>query len=280
MKINHNISALNSIRSLDQRSIDLDRNIMQLSSGERINSAGDDALDFAISEKMRTMISGLQSASKNAESAISFIQTTEGYLMGAQDIMRRIKELAVQAANGIYSSQDRALAEKEVAQLVAEVDRISSFASFNGVRMLQGQYARSSAENIPTASLLFHLGPEIDQNVRAYIATFNASSLGLNEISISSPIKANQTIATVEEALTKINSQRTDLGAYKNRLEIAHRTINITADNFIKAESKVRDTDVATTAVDLAKNMLVNQANIAALTQANTQAQSVLRLLG
>lgn len=279
MKINNNIPAINSVRVLNARSLELNRNVAKLSSGERINTAGDDPLGFAVSEKMRTMISGLRSASRNAEDAISFIQTTEGYLMGAQDIMRRIKELAVQAANGIYSDTDRAQVQKELTQLVGEVDRIASFASFNGIKMLDGRFAAPAAESIPTASLYFHLGPEIDQRVQAYVSTFSTTAMGLDNISIDSPTQANQAIATVDNALERINDQRTSLGAYQNRLNYVHSTTEITIDNFVEAESKIRDVDVAAEAIDIAKNILVNQANISVLAQANAQAQSILRLL-
>lgn len=279
MKINNNIPAINSVRVLNARSLELNRNVAKLSSGERINTAGDDPLGFAVSEKMRTMISGLRSASRNAEDAISFIQTTEGYLMGAQDVMRRIKELAVQAANGIYSQSDRAQVEKELVQLVGEVDRIGQYANFNGLRMLNGEFAAPTAEAVPIASLFFHLGPEIDQRVQAYISTFSTTAMGLDNISISSPGQANQAIATVDNALEKINDQRTTLGAYQNRLNYVHANTEVAIDNFVEAESKIRDVDVAAEAIDIAKNILVNQANISVMAQANAQAQSVLRLL-
>ena len=279
MKINHNIPAISSVRILNNRTVELNRNVEQLSSGERINASGDDPLGFAVTEKMRTLIGGLNSASRNAEDAMSFLQTTEGFLMGAQNIMRRIKELSVQSANGIYSSADRVLAQKEVSQLVAEVDRISSFATFNGIKMLRGDFARPTAESVPIASLYFHLGSDVDQNVRAYISTFSADALGLTGVSLSSVEKANQAIQTVDRALDTVNDQRTDIGAYKNRLEYVHNTTTTAINNFVAAESKIRDTDVAATAVELAKNLLVNQANISVLAQANAQAQNVLRLL-
>ncbi len=280
MRINHNISAINSTRVLNARDLDISKGFARVSSGQRINTAGDDAAAFAVSEKLRTQISSLVSAGKNTNDAISFIQTTEGYLQEAQNLLVRIKELAIQAGNGIYSSGDRVLIQKEVSQLVAEIDRISSFAEFNGQKMLDGRFARGGAESVPVASLYFHVGPDVDQTIRAFIATFNSQALGLENVSISSPSKANQAIASIDEAISRINDQRTDLGAYQNRLDSVLSTTNVTIENFVAAEGKIRDTNIAQEVTELSKNLLVNQANIAMLAQANANAQGILRILG
>ncbi|BBM88906.1 flagellin [Spirochaetota bacterium] len=280
MKINHNISAVNSTRVLNARNLTIRTGFERVSSGERINRSGDDPASFAVSEKLRTQISSLVSAGKNTNDAISFIQTTEGYLRESQNLLTRIKELAIQAGNGIYSSSDRLHVQKEVSQLVSEINRISSFAEFNGQKILDGRFARGSAESVPLASLYFHVGPDVDQSIRAFISTFNSTALGLENISISSPAKANQAIATIDEALSRVNDQRTDLGAYQNRLGSVLSTTNVTVENFIDAESKIRDADIAQEITDLARDLLVNQANIAMLAQANTNAQSILRLVG
>ncbi len=279
MRINHNVPAINSIRVLQNRQNEINKGIASLSSGLRINNAGDDSAGFAVSEKLRTHIDGLSAAARNTDDGLSFIQTTEGYLSESQNLLRRIKSLAIQAGNGIYSSDDRSLIQQEVGQLVAEIDRLTSFATFNGQRILDGRFAAGGAEGVPIASLFFHVGTEVDQTIRAYIGTFSAEALGLQGISLSTPQGANQTIAILDEALSKVNTQRTTLGAYENRLTSVLKTSNRAIENLTEAESKIRDVDVSAAYSELVKNILVSQANIAVLAQANSNAQSVLRLL-
>src|SRR5574344_1444138 len=182
MVINHNMSAMFSNRSLGVTNLSLQKDMEKLSSGEKINRAGDDASGLAVSEKMRSQIRGLNQASKNASNGISFIQTTEGYLQETTDIMQRIRELAVQSSNGIYSDEDRMQVQVEVSQLVAEVDRIASQAQFNGMNMLTGRYAKATGENTPTASMWFHIGANMDQRMQVFIGTMTAEALGVREI--------------------------------------------------------------------------------------------------
>ena len=166
MVINHNMSAMFSNRSLGVTNLSLQKDMEKLSSGEKINRAGDDASGLAVSEKMRSQIRGLNQASKNAQNGISFIQTTEGYLQETTNIMQRIRELAVQSSNGIYTDEDRMQIQVEVSQLVAEVDRIASQAQFNGLNMLTGRYARATGENVPTSSMWFHIGANMKRQIR------------------------------------------------------------------------------------------------------------------
>lgn len=285
MVINHNMSAMFSNRQLGVTQLSLNKDMEKLSSGERINRAGDDASGLAVSEKMRSQIRGLNQASKNASNGISFIQTTEGYLQETTDIIQRIRELAVQSSNGIYSDEDRMQIQVEVSQLVAEVDRIASQAQFNGMNMLTGRFALATGENTPTASMWFHIGANMDQRMAVYVGTMTAAALGIRSqgteevLSIAAPDDANRAIGTLDEALKKINKQRADLGAYQNRLDYAVKGLDIAAENTQASESRIRDTDMASQMVEFTKNSILSQAGTAMLAQANSQSQSVLSLL-
>ena len=285
MVINHNMSAMFSNRALGVTNGSLQKDMEKLSSGERINRAGDDASGLAVSEKMRSQIRGLNQASKNASNGISFIQTTEGYLQETTDIVQRIRELAVQSSNGIYSDEDRMQIQVEVSQLVAEVDRIASQAQFNGMNMLTGRFAQATGENVPTASMWLHIGANMDQRMCVYIGTMTAQALGMRNVgteevmSIATPDEANRAIGTLDEALKKINKQRADLGGYQNRLDYAVKGLDIAAENTQASESRIRDTDMASQMVEFTKNQVLTQAGTAMLAQANSQSQSVLSLL-
>jgi flagellin len=285
MVINHNMSAMYSNRQLGITNLNLKKDMEKLSSGEKINRAGDDASGLAVSEKMRSQIRGLNKASQNAQNGISFIQTTEGYLQESTDIIQRIRELAVQSSNGIYTDEDRMQIQVEVSALVAEVDRIASQAQFNGMNMLTGRFAQSSGENTVTASMWFHIGANMDQRVQAFIGTMTAAALGLKDVagegilSLATPEEANRAIGTLDEGLKKINKQRADLGAYQNRLEYTVKGVDIAAENLQASESRIRDTDMASQVVESTKNQVLTQAGTAMLAQANSQAQTVLSLL-
>ena len=281
MIINHNMSSLYADRVTNISNESIMKNMEKLSSGERINRAGDDASGLAVSEKMRSQIRGLNQASKNIQNGVSFIQTTEGYLTETTDILQRVRELAVQAANGIYSDEDRMQIQVEVSQLVAEVDRIASVAQFNGMNMLTGRFAVEG-----DSTMQFQIGANMDQNARVYIGTMTASALGLKgaqggdeQITINSPEEANMTLGAVDAALTQVNKQRADLGAYQNRFEMAAKGVNIAAENTQAAESRIRDTDMASEMVEFTKNSILTQAGTAMLAQANSQSQTVLALL-
>jgi flagellin len=281
MVINNNMASLFASRQEGINAANLQNSMAKLSSGERINKAGDDASGLAVSEKMRSQIRGLSQASRNIGDAVSFVQVAEGYLAETTDVLQRIRELAVQASNGVYSDEDRMQIQVEVSQLVAEVDRIASSAQFNGMNLLTGRFSRES-----DGIMQFQVGANVDQNIRAYIGTMTASALGLkgvqgedNQISISSPDEANVTITTLDEALKNVNKQRADLGAYQNRMEMAQKGINIAAENTQAAESRVRDADMATEMVEYTKQQILSQSSVAMLSQANSQSQNVLALL-
>ena len=283
MIINHNMSALFAARQEKLNTWVLDKNMEKLSSGLRITRAGDDASGLAVSEKMRSQIRGLLRAEKNTLDGISFIQTTEGYLQESQDIIQRLRELSVQAANGIYSDEDRMQIQVEVSALVDEIDRIASHAQFNGMNMLTGRFARETGENIVTASMWFHIGANMDQREKAYIGTMTAEALGLKvqgrALSLSTPGAANSIIGVVDEALTRVSRQRADLGAYQNRFEMSVKGVLVGAENIQAAESLIRDTDMAEQMVEFVKNSILVQSGTAMLSQANLKPQSVLQLL-
>ncbi len=286
MIINHNMSALYARRQTGLTGAAIQKDIEKLSSGMRVNKAGDDASGLAVSEKMRSQIRGLNQAVRNIQDGVSFIQATEGYLAETTDVVQRIRELAVQAANGIYSSEDRMQIQVEVSQLVDEVDRIASHAQFNGMNMLTGRFAQESAEE----PMQLHVGANMDQNEKIYVGVMTATALGLaggaqaegaggDKISLSSIESANMAIGTLDNALKIINKQRADLGGYQNRFELAGNGVAIAAENLQAAESRIRDSDMAKQAVDFTRDQILLQSGTAMLAQANTQSQSVMRLL-
>ena len=281
MIINHNMSAINANRVLKFKHLDVNRSTEKLSSGMRINKSGDDASGLAVSEKMRTQIQGLRQAERNAEDGISFVQTTEGYLDQTSQILQRIRVLAVQSSNGIYTNEDRQLIQVEVSALIDEVDRIASQAEFNKFKLLLGDYSRTN----PKASMWFHIGANMHQRERVYIGTMTAEGLSLKEktgeflANLSTADKANRTIGVVDEALQKIAKQRADLGAYYNRLEFASKGLMNAYENIQASESRIRDADMAETMVDLTKDQILVQSGTSMLAQANQKAQTVLQLL-
>lgn len=284
MIINHNASAAFASRTLSDRTQQVQGNVEALSSGQRINKAGDDASGLAVSEKLRSQIRGLNQAERNIQNAVSFIQTTEGYLQTSQDILQRLRELSVQSANGIYTAEDRMQIQVEVSQLVDEINRIASHAQFNGMNVLTGSFAQDSAVDM---TMQFQVGANMDQNEAVYIGTMTAEALGLQNaqgeagmISISTPDAANSAIGMIDSALRRVSQQRADLGAYQNRFETAQQGVAIASENLAASESQIRDVNMASEIVDYTRNQILTQSNNAMLAQANTQAQSVLQLLG
>ena len=283
MIINHNMSAMFADRQLNVNQLDLTKNMEKLSSGLRINRAGDDASGLAVSEKMRSQIRGLHQAERNIQNGVAFIQATEGYLQGTQDILHRLRELSVQSANGIFTDEDRMQIQVEVSQLVDEVNRIASHAQFNGMNMLTGAFAMDS----PTGRVMqLQIGANMDQNARIFIGDMSAATLGLvdsqgnaGKISIMDPEEANMAIGTIDNALRAVSKQRADLGAYQNRFEMAAQGVAVAAENIQAAESRIRDANMASLMVDYVRDSILSQAGTAMLAQANVRAQSVLQLL-
>lgn len=283
MIINHNLSAMFANRLLKFKGWEVDKGMEKLASGMRINRAGDDASGLAVSEKMRTQIRGLRRAGQNAEDGISFIQVAEGYLAATTSVLQRVRELSIQASNGIYTPEDRMQIAVEVSQLIDEVDRIASHAEFNRFNMLTGKFADPAAGGTPTNSMWFHIGANMDQRIRAYVGTMTAAGLGIRtaaqQISISTPGEANKTIGIIDAALMKVNKQRADLGAYQNRMEKTAVGIAIAAENTQAAESRIRDADMAEEMVGYVKDQILVRSGTAMLAQANLKPQTVLELL-
>jgi flagellin len=281
MIINHNMSAINANRTLKFSTQEVQKSMEKLSSGERINKAGDDASGLAVSEKMRTQIQGLRQAERNTEDGMSFVQTAEGYLDQTARIIQRMRVLAVQAANGIYSNDDRQLIQVEVSALVDEVDRTASQAEFNKFKVLTGEFSRVN----PKASMWFHLGPNTNQRKRVYVGTMTASAFQMKDgtgkitITLSTPGGANSAIGVLDNALQRLSKQRADLGAYYNRLDMTSRGLMTAYENIQAAESRIRDSDMAEEMVGFTKSQVLVQTGTAMLGQANLQSQHVLRLL-
>jgi flagellin len=281
MIINHNMSAMFANRLLKWDNLEVQKDLEKLSSGQRINKAGDDASGLAVSEKLRSQIRGLNQAERNIENGVSFIQTTEGYLQESQDIMHRLRELAVQSANGIYSDEDRMQIQVEVSQLVDEVNRIASHAQFNGMNLLTGSFASDGPRK-----MFFQVGANMDQREQVFIGAMTAQALGIQAaqggsgtISISTPDAANRTIGMLDSALKIISRQRADLGAYQNRFEMAAKGVAVASENMQASESLIRDANMAAQMVSYTKNSILVQSATAMLAQANVQPRSVLQLL-
>ena len=281
MIINHNMSAINANKVLKFKHWDVNKSMEQLSSGMRINRAGDDASGLAVSEKMRTQIQGLRQAERNTEDGMSFVQTAEGYLDQTSTILQRIRVLAVQSSNGIYTQEDRQLIQVEVSALIDEVDRIASQAEFNKFKLLLGDFSRTN----PKASMWFHMGANMHQRERVYIGTMTSQGLNLKEktgnflANLSTAGAANRTIGVIDDALHKVAKQRADLGAYYNRLEHAAKGLMNAYENIQGSESRIRDADMAEVSVSFTKNQILVQSGTAMLAQANQKTQGVLQLL-
>lgn len=284
MIINHNMSSINANNVLKFKTRDVDKTMEKLSSGIRINRSGDDASNLAVSEKMRAQIRGLNQAEKNVQNGVSLIQATEGYLQETEDVVHRIRELAVQSSNGIYTDEDRQYIQVEIDQLVDEVNRIASHAQFNGMNLLTGRFANSQKGATPTASMFFQVGANMDQREQIYIGEMTAKSLFKTEtdgqVLLSTPAASNIFIGRMDEALKMINEQRADLGAYQNRFETAQKGIAIASENLQAAESIIRDANMASESVNFVKDSILVQSGTAMLAQANTRPQTVLQLLG
>lgn len=285
MIINHNMSAMYAQRQVGAVGTGIAKDIEKLSSGMRINRAGDDASGLAVSEKLRSQVRGLNQAGQNIQNGVSFIQATEGYLQETTDIVQRLRELAVQAANGVYTAEDRMQIQVEVSQLVDEVDRIASHAQFNGMNMLTGRFAKDST----TGNMQLHVGANMDQFEKVFVGTMTAAALGISGgsqggeggdmLSLSSIDGANMALGTIDNALKQLSKQRADLGAYQNRFETAYNGVSIAAENLQASESRIRDADMAKQMVDYTKNQILMQSGTAMLAQANSATQSVVSLL-
>ena len=278
MIINHNMSSAYAARQAGINGTNIQKDMEKLSSGMAINRSSDNAAGLSISEKMRSQIRGLNQASKNVSDMSSFVQTADGYLQETVDILQRVRELAVQSANGIYSEEDRMQISVECNALISEIDRIASQAQFNGMNILTGRFSENGVQ--------FQIGANMDQNIKVNVGNMSAEALGLKgsqnggvAVSVEDQESSNMTIATIDEALKIVLKQRGDLGANMNRAEMAQKGIDIAAENLQASESRIRDADIDREIVNYTRDAILQQASTAMLAQANNSSQNVLRLL-
>ena len=282
MRIVNNISAMNTNRVLGNTDSSMGKTLEKLSSGLRINRAADDAAGLAISEKMRSQIGGMKQAIRNAQDGISFIQTAEGALNETHSLLRRMRDLAVQASNGIYTDEDKQKLQEEFTQLYEEIDRIATTTEFNTQTLLSGQFASGS-------DISFQIGANADQTITASIEDMRASGLGLAATlktaatgigsgSTNSGIAA--VISGIDGAINTVSAERSKLGAIQNRLEHTIANLGVTTENLAASESRIRDVDMAEEMTEFTKSQILMQSATAMLAQANMKPQAVLQLLG
>ena len=268
MIINHNLNAMNANRQMGINNTNQGKSIEKLSSGLRINRAGDDAAGLSISEKMRGQIRGLEQSSRNAQDGISLIQTAEGALNETHSILQRMRELAVQSTNGTNQDEDRELINKEFEQLSKEVDRIAKDTQFNKQSLLAG-----------TKNVAFQIGANANQTISINMADMSASGLSIDGAEISTQGGAKDAITSIDAAITAVSEQRSEFGSVQNRLESAINSTDNTAENLQAAESRIRDVDMAKEMMTFSKNNILAQAAQSMLAQANSAPQGVLQLL-
>jgi flagellin len=270
MIINHNISAVFTNRILAQTERELSKSIEKLASGIRINKAGDDASGLAVSETLRSQIRGLEQAQRNALNSISFIQTAEGSLQSVHSILHRMRELAVQSANAIYSEEDRGLIQVEVSQLIEEIDRIAETTEFNKFKMLDGS----------NREFQFQVGPNPGQNITVVMKTMSAGAIGVSGLTMSTIETANNALNRIDQAVGSVSKMRASYGAVQNRLEYVVSNLAVASENLQAAESRIRDTEMASEIVNFMRLRILKDSGVAMLMQANLKPESVLRLLG
>jgi flagellin len=268
MRINHNIAALNTYNKLNSASNAQSKSMEKLSSGLRINRAGDDAAGLAISEKMRGQVRGLDQASRNAQDGISLIQTAEGALNETHDILQRMRELSVQGANDTNTSADRSEIQKEITQLTEEIDRIANTTEFNTQNLVGGAFSGR-----------FQIGANASQTITLTIASMGSAGLGVSAVGVTNNAAANTSITKIDAAISRVSSERSKLGAMQNRLEHTINNLSASSENLTAAESRIRDVDMAKEMMNQTKNSILGQAAQAMLAQANQQPQGVLQLL-
>jgi flagellin len=270
MIINHNISAVFTNRILARTERELSKSIEKLASGIRINKAGDDASGLAVSETLRSQIRGLEQAQKNALNSISFIQTAEGSLQSVHSILHRMRELAVQSANAIYSEEDRSLIQVEVSQLIEEIDRIAGTTEFNKFKILDGS----------NLDFQFQVGPNPGQSITVVMKTMTAEAIGVSGLTMSTIDTANEALGRIDQAVGSVSKMRASYGAVQNRLEYVVSNLAVASENLQAAESRIRDTEMASEIVNFMRLRILKDSGVAMLMQANLKPESVVRLLG
>lgn len=274
MVVQHNLQAANTNRQLGITTSAQAKSTEKLSSGYKINRAADDAAGLSISEKMRSQIRGLNKASSNAQDGVSLVQTAEGALNETHSILQRMNELATQAANGTNTSVDRSAIRAELDQLTSEINRIQSTTQFNTMNLLDGTFSGA------TNQMKLQVGALSGQSIDFSIANMCATKIGLKEtLSVSTFTKAGSYMKSVQNAIEVVSKQRSAMGAIQNRLEHTIANLDTTSENTQSAESRIRDTDMASEMVTYSKNNILAQAGQSMLAQANQSTQGVLSLL-
>jgi flagellin len=275
LRINTNVSSIAAQRALSATKLNLDNNLRKMSSGERITRAADDAAGLAISEKLKSHIRGLRQAKRNSDDGISLIQTAEGGLNEVSNIVIRLRELAVQASSDTVGDTERKFSDIEFQNLKDEIQRISKSSEFNGRNLLDGSGGvveiQVGIHNDPTNDRIKYDSVEIDSTLE---------TLGINGETISNKEGAQLSLAKLDDALVRINSNRANLGALQNRLQSTSNNLAITEENFSAANSRIRDVDVASETADMAKNNILTQAGVSVLAQANQATNMALKLIG
>lgn len=276
MRVNTNINALTAHNAMSKNTALAGNSMEKLSSGLRITKAGDDAAGLAISEKMRSQIRGLDQANRNVQDGVSMIQTAEGGLEETANILQRMRELTVQAGNDTNTAEERTNIKTELDQLSAEITRISETTQFNGQKLLD-----ATAGSAADGKVVIQAGANKDQTITVdlSLAKADATTLGVNALTVDTSANANTSVKAVDDALLKVNTARATLGAQQNRLEYTQNNLTTSSENLTAAESRIRDVDVAKEMVNLSKLNILQQASQAMVSQANQQPQGVLQLL-
>jgi flagellin len=269
LRINTNVPALNTSRILSRSTQALNKSLQRLSSGLRINSAADDAAGLAIAEGFNSVVRGTDVAQRNAQDGISLVQTAEGALSETTSILQRIRELAVQAANGTQSTDNRTAIDSEVTQLLAQIDSIAKDTEFNGIRVL------SAAQTVTLQS-----GAMTSQTLVIGISGAKTGDLGISTVHVSTVATAVSAISTVDNALKSVTTLRSSLGAYQNRLQFTINTLAIQQENSASAQSAIRDANIASETIEFTRNQILVSAGTSVLAQANVVPQTALTLLG
>ncbi|NIA12620.1 MAG: flagellin FliC [Nitrospiraceae bacterium] len=269
LRINTNVPALNTARVLGRSTKALNRSLERLSSGLRINRAADDAAGLAIAEGFRSQVRGTQVAQRNAQDGVSLVQTAEGALSETTNILQRVRELAVQAANGTQSTNNREALNQEVLQLLEQIDDIATDTEFNGIRVL------SSSQ-----TLTLQAGANTSQTLTINVTGAKTSELGVSAVRVSNMASAVSALSTIDTALKSVTTLRSTFGAYQNRLEFTINTLAIQEENSAASESAIRDANIATETIAFTRNQILVAAGTSVLAQANLVPQTALTLLG
>jgi flagellin len=273
LRIYNNVEAQNAHRQLASTNTQLGRTMERLSSGLRINRAADDAAGLAVSEEMRTQIRGMKVAARNALDGVSLVQVADGALGGVNDMLQRVRDLAVQAANGTLTDLQRNNLDQEVQSVIAEIARVASDTEFNGIKILSGSVATAAC------AVTLQVGANGAQVIAFTIGTMSAQDLGVSGLAVSTAASATAAIASLDAAIRTVNAQRAQMGAIQNRLEQTISRLDLTGENLQAAESRIRDADMASEMIDFTRNQILQQSGTAMLAQANQAPSSVLRLL-